>query len=185
MKLSQKGFAVLEALLILIIIAIIGGTLWYVVNSRNDIYQAYDSTSDSSVKPPKSKGSLFAFKELGVQITLPSTGELSKLSFITEGGNVQLSTPELSAAINKCNGVANDPGVTFDVLTKNEGQYDSGKSGFNTVLLKQFPNFWIGGASAISGVTCSDSGDRQTLDTLYTATEKALVDAFKNAALVQ
>lgn len=53
MKFSQKGFAVLETLLILVILAIIGGTGWYVYKSKNDIYQSYDSTGNSQNSIPK------------------------------------------------------------------------------------------------------------------------------------
>jgi hypothetical protein len=40
---TQKGFAALEALLLFVIIAIIGGTGWYVFKSKDAINQTYDS----------------------------------------------------------------------------------------------------------------------------------------------
>jgi hypothetical protein len=50
---SQKGFAALAGLLIIVILAIIGGTGYYVWHSKNQADSAYDKTANQSVKTIK------------------------------------------------------------------------------------------------------------------------------------
>ncbi len=51
MKNSQKGFAVLEGLLILVIIGIIGGTGWYVIHSKNQTDQTLTAAASTNQTP--------------------------------------------------------------------------------------------------------------------------------------
>lgn len=51
MKFSQKGFAALEGILILIIIAIIGGTGYYVWHAKDQADETLAETSNSSASP--------------------------------------------------------------------------------------------------------------------------------------
>lgn len=52
---NQKGFSALEALLILVIIGILGGTGWYVWSSKNKTDQALNNAANSSVNETTAK----------------------------------------------------------------------------------------------------------------------------------
>ncbi|HEX5448016.1 MAG TPA: hypothetical protein VFW90_02330 [Candidatus Saccharimonadales bacterium] len=84
-KQSQKGFAALEGLLILIIIAIIGGTGYYVWHSKNQIDSVYSSTANSSV--PKINQPSHAEKKTAPSSN--STGTIVK----SADGKVQMRLP--------------------------------------------------------------------------------------------
>lgn len=61
---TQKGFAVLESLLILVIIAIIGGTGYYVWHAKKYAYNTYDTTTSSAINAPDtSQGAPSGWKE--------------------------------------------------------------------------------------------------------------------------
>ena len=56
MNKNQKGFALVEGLLILIVVGILAGTGWYVWNSRNNTDKSLDNTTKTSAftkKPAK------------------------------------------------------------------------------------------------------------------------------------
>lgn len=67
---NDKGFAVLESLLILIIIAIIGGTGWYVLNAKHKTDNTYSNStsvaSSQSVSADPLKPFTAALKSAGV-----------------------------------------------------------------------------------------------------------------------
>jgi prepilin-type N-terminal cleavage/methylation domain-containing protein len=44
-KLSQRGFSAVETVLVLVIIAIVAFTLWYVFNAKSNTSNSYDSTA--------------------------------------------------------------------------------------------------------------------------------------------
>jgi hypothetical protein len=60
---SQKGFGVVEAILIVVIVGILGFTGWYVYSSQNSTNNIYDKTSNSaSTKSTKNKDQTAGWK---------------------------------------------------------------------------------------------------------------------------
>jgi len=57
MNKTQKGFAVLELILLLIIVLVIGGTGWYVIKSKNQTSQILDITDKTNLSTPINKAS--------------------------------------------------------------------------------------------------------------------------------
>src|SRR3990167_8851914 len=107
-KLSQNGFTAIGALLILAMVAIIGGVGWYVTKSKNGTNKTYDNASKSyTTASPESTA--YKFSELDVQLTLPKT--LRGLTYKVEelpdenGRTVEvlyLYNPNLSTLAKKC-----------------------------------------------------------------------------------
>lgn len=77
MKTSQKGFATLEGLLILIIVGLIGFVGWYVYQSKNAADKSYSNaaTASSAKVATTSKSTYLEIKEWGVRIKLNKNTE--------------------------------------------------------------------------------------------------------------
>jgi hypothetical protein len=69
MKFNQRGFAAVETILILVIIAIISGTGYYVFHTKNNTDNIADSSTLS--RPVKSIPSSVLIKEWGVRLKTP------------------------------------------------------------------------------------------------------------------
>lgn len=54
-KLNQKGFSAIEGLLILVIIGIVGGTIFYVVKANKNVSTGSDGTTIAKQEPKKEK----------------------------------------------------------------------------------------------------------------------------------
>lgn len=191
MKSGQKGFTVVEALLLLILLAIMGFTGYYVWHSQKQTNNSLNAASNTKLAAPAKKSiasgtskssNMIVFKEFGVQI--PASSALKGLTYTVSSGGINLITPELSAAIAKCNGQPDDGKNSFYLLTKNAGTYKPNDLGVPG-LLKQFSSFWIGGTSSVGGVTCGNQSDEQNLSNLIQAVQPAVQQSFKSATLVQ
>jgi Tfp pilus assembly protein PilV len=112
---SQNGFSAIEALLILIIVAIIGGTGWYVYNSNkntNNIYNSANQSNQSAAKVAKAKPKTQAtsstkyikITELGIQIPLASN--VADLAYSWDSTN---STAVLGSGVLMQSAVKADP----------------------------------------------------------------------------
>lgn len=82
MKTKQNGFAVLESLLILVIIAIIGGTGYYVWRSKNQTNKTLDNASSASQS-----------STTGSQSQKKATPQPSATKLSLDGGNVSFNNP--------------------------------------------------------------------------------------------
>jgi len=74
---NQKGFAVLEGLLILVIVGILAGTGWYVMKAKDQTDKTLGQTSNSSVQPAKASATsqkFFTITEWSVKA--PYSGDL-------------------------------------------------------------------------------------------------------------
>lgn len=76
-RLYQKGFAALEAILILTVIGTIGGAGWYVLNSKDKIAKTYDSSKNQDLIGafgPYNRGKdTFKTERIGVKVTFVDT----------------------------------------------------------------------------------------------------------------
>jgi len=195
MRSNQRGFTFLEVILLVVIAIGVGGTGWYVVNSTHKTQTQHDKISKPPPETPKSGSSSptsstgkFVFKEIGVEITLP-TG-LSGLTYKTSnsGGTVylNLTTPQFVTAVHNCNSTIQDiPDVPFASISKVAGQYNQANNP-GVGNLKQFKDFWVRETPAKVAL-CDTSSVKSTayygevLNQVYTA----LKEAFDTADLVQ
>jgi hypothetical protein len=129
--LNQKGFAALEALLILVIFAIIGGTGWYVMSSKNDIYQNYDSANSSSSPVNSATKKNFEIKEWGVKATYVGKVDLIyKVTSDNIGENwAQLSSKQMKQADPTCDEQSQLGGI---IIRLHSGENLRGPAGDDT-----------------------------------------------------
>jgi type II secretory pathway pseudopilin PulG len=192
MKSGQKGFTVVETLLVLILVSIIGFTGYYVYHSRNNANVNYNNSANSSnvSTSSSSNSSKFVFKEIGVQVQLPSSlKDLSYTVFQSDNGNpnLALSTPEFVGALNKCDPTTvGTKNPAFAVITKQTGQFNQDENP-GVGKLKQFKDFWISTASP-NGIICADTATQQEKDNFFTIfhdSSSVLRQAFQSATLTQ
>lgn len=180
MKSGQKGFTVVEALLVLILLSIVGFTGYYVYHSRNNANSTYSNAANSASDVAAShKSNTLTFTNLGVKIILND----DKLKDLKYSPNPQypdisdnLTTSGYSASAKACD--PSDPG-NFGLVTKRNGTYDS-----NTALeinLKQFNGFWIAYSPSL-GQPCQGEAGAQ-LDAIKADLKTALTQAFQTAQL--
>jgi hypothetical protein len=139
LKNNQSGFGVVEALLILVIVAIVGGTGFYVYQAQQNTNKAL--TSDSSTTPNFKKkttkaassssqnttataANILKIPELGVQLTIPAS--LSKVTYAAlEGrtGEYGVTDARLLAENPPCTAQNAPLGriLVADTAFKNEG----------------------------------------------------------------
>ncbi len=98
-QLNQKGFALVEGLLILVILAAIGGVGYYVYQANNDATDTQNAaqTAANSATPPKTKTNYVAIKEWSVRS--PYDGKLD-LSYTIKDNGADFSSKQLSDATN-------------------------------------------------------------------------------------
>jgi|GEM_PF-6239605 len=169
-KNNQKGFSLVEGLLLVIalsLIVFVGYYVWHSQKQADTNLTAAANTSDSSAKTSAAQSTsqksandnLFKFKELGVGIVLSS--ELKGLSYSADASNntqYDVTTPGFTQEGSSCK--------DFAEVYKGTGTF-SEKS---ATLLKQFNGFYIAAAMP----ACIDSDTAPQL-------QSALTDAFKTA----
>jgi hypothetical protein len=198
---SQRGFAAVEALLISVVVAIIGGTSYYVWRANQKSSDTYSAANKSALSSPakkktvKAASSEFSIKELGVKFALPIS--LKGLSYdVKEISDDQgkptkaiyLSNSSFADLGDKCENAAGDyPVVTtvnFAALTRVEGKYNSAEEAGEASLIKQFPTFHIL-YSVPNGAICG--ADEENVKTAFFAamhkSQSAFYDSFKATAV--
>lgn len=133
----QQGFAVLEAVLILVVIAIISGTGWYVWHSRQETSKALDSSQNASDSTPK-------------------TSKITNFDECVAAGNpVMESYPEQCAAQGKTF-------VNTDQKASNSDWTTYTSSKYNYTL--RYPKNWYRSSYASSDANqCDESSINYTL----------------------
>lgn len=208
--LKQRGFTVIEVILISVIIAGLGGIGWYVVNSNHKTTVQLDNavkdssasnaakskSSNSSTTPLTLTNSKFIFKEFGVQIELPVI--LKDLSYkavqldSTDGTGkdtvLYVTVPQMATDSEKCYGEKVDSSnpPSFVAITKFAGQGPHSPNGISGVL-KQFNDFYIGFSEPNGITSCTTPGtDTMLLQKDAESFSGALNHAFQTTAtLVQ
>ncbi|MBI5906830.1 hypothetical protein HY857_02140 [Candidatus Saccharibacteria bacterium] len=195
---NQKGFGVVELILIIVIVLGLGGIGWYVVNSNHKTQKQLDSlakssdtatkSSSSSTKSSSPTTSEFVFKEFGVKITLPDS--LKGLTTDYKNGYLYLTADQYKKALRDCSSSdALDGSMgSFGSLLKKNGQYPSDPTIDDGQLLKQFPDFYIG-IGLPNGAPCEDP-DKYPDESAHAyevgnSLAAALESAFKTTTLVQ
>ncbi len=194
-ELNQTGFTLVEGLLIVIALALVVFTGYYVWHTQHQTNKTLDTAIRSSEGNSSSTptGKKFQFKELGVQFVLPSSlkGLTYNVQQVTEedGGMVDgayLGDPSLTDLLNKCAGPnSNDPSgqaPNFAAIERQPGKFDSSKL-VESQLLKQFKDFNIN-ISFPNGAICGsdDNNLNQQWFSALHKSQKTFVDAFKATA---
>jgi prepilin-type N-terminal cleavage/methylation domain-containing protein len=187
MKSGQKGFTVIETLLVLILISIIGFTGYYVWHTQKNTNSSYNNAAKSNSSTPASAetSNKFVFKELGVEFTL--TDNLKGLSYATFNGSDYISDSAFKEALNECTDVnqtaAGDAlAASYTAISKAKGQYPANANPIDYgALLKQFPDFYIS-YGVPNGNGCSDLSQSENLKSVADTERSYFIDAFKATA---
>ena len=190
MKINQKGFGAIEALLFLILLSILGFTGYYVWHSQSNVNSTYDRAAKTSSNTPatsSSSSSKFVFKEIGVQINLPAALDGLSYQAMDLGSTtaLELTTPHFTELANIC--WAHDPVSfhAFQTIIKKTGKY--GSDGYIGTNLKQFGGYYIGG-NTLPSFDCEDTSNQQRVAEfrqLGADLNSALNSAFKTATEVK
>lgn len=168
MKLQQKGFTLIEGLLIIIALTMVSGVGYYVYSQNKDDDKA-ESTSISQTqetKPADEKPSVdyVEFKELGFKIK--KTEKMKDWVFLADDDFSQGRYVQSSAhvkQIDDCNvGAANPPlGISpseksFAAFSKIEGTYRENTEDITITgkFMKQFDTFYISASYPNGGSPC-------------------------------
>jgi Tfp pilus assembly protein PilX len=186
---NQKGFGLVEGLLIVIALTLIAGVGYYVYSSRKDnSSKTNEQITSQPAAEAKQQDEYFEFKELGVKI--PLSKELAGLDSQTESNYLYLTTDAITASKNRCdpNNTFNDvSSKSFASLSRQTGIYPKNPGIDDGSLLKQFDGFYIT-ASYPNGYGCADNASGSQLND-YTdkvmSAQKALGQAFKSAEEIQ
>jgi type II secretory pathway pseudopilin PulG len=153
MKHNQKGFSLIEGLLLVIAIALVAGVGYYVYSSNkktNESLNNASKVSQSTALPPTS-AILYKVKELGIEFKLPDSLKGLYYNLDTDGSSVAFFMNDLNSAANKCE----DKGpYAVNTWVKVDGTYDDEPG---TGLIKQFDKFYVKSIGRASGRICSDS----------------------------
>jgi hypothetical protein len=183
MKINQKGFTALEGLLIIIALAIVGFTGFYVYNTNKKVDQTTAaSASGTSTKTTAATVQYQSFQSLGVKIKLVGTAK--KFTYTETQGYVFVKSNELKTLTDKvCAKDSGGDGTVFAIgrVTGNFSQNDNPGTG----LVKQFSSFALTEASP-NGFICgtTDQATHQVSDK-STELAKQITPIFKNAQPLQ
>lgn len=185
-KLSQKGFTLVEGLLIIIALALVVGVGYYVYNTqkKNDNPKsAVTATKQTkTAKSDSSQTKYLEIKELGIKV--PLSAELSDMKYsIPQTGEIMLTSAQLgtleTAACGKDSqsGVATAGGDRIMSISKVDGDHVT-KTGTEDFFLKQFDGFYIKGSYGNQG--CGDPSESAAMKA-YADKSQQLYDAANEA----
>ncbi|HXR49856.1 MAG TPA: hypothetical protein VN778_02415 [Verrucomicrobiae bacterium] len=187
-SLSQKGFTLVEGLLIIIALVLVVFVGYYVWHNQKSTNKTVNMTSQNAHKTEQSKTSasqnLFKLTNVGVQFELPSS--LSDFQYTPQtysDGSVggYISTAAIENTIKQCIAGQGDQAqqadaesLAFAGLGKLEGQYDPNQVEEGQ-LLKQFSSFYLTISYPNGSSPCYS--DQNAMDQLQSQ-EHAASDAF-------
>lgn len=178
MKFNQKGFTIVEGLLVVIAITLIVGVGFYIMNTSKDDTETKQSTTTTTKTEPadtKKQTAAFEFENLKVVVPEDDLGDLmyetSNVDGIDQGYNV--STQAFKDLAKQC-GQTIPTGVF--VYSKAGTYPGQGNEGFNG-LLKQFSDGYVAYGDGLYGsVGCSETVYGQLSDM-----QEAIADKLKAA----
>ena len=191
-KLNTRGFTAIEGLLILAIVAIVGGAGYFVLKSKDSTNKTYETTSQSSTSA-STVSTVYKFSELDVQFTLPKTlnGLTHKVEELPDENNrpVEIVYPydaNLTVLAKKCASAAHQKyskeSLNIAALGRGEGTYKA-EAFASTTLLKQLSGFYIT-ISYPNGSTCDTDNYLLSQEWLVAInkSQKEFVKAFRTTA---
>lgn len=174
MKANQKGFGIVEILLVAVTIALIVAVGFSILNANKDTEsEPTESTSQTETKPVEYKD----FESLGIKIKLDETAK--QFTYEERDGFVFARNNELKALTDEvCTSDSGGDGTVM-AFGKTDGAFNQDEAGVG--LVKQFPSFAIT-TSSPNGFICgtSEEATEQVGDKITELNEK-LLEIFKNA----
>jgi hypothetical protein len=156
----NKGFTVVEVLLLLLVCSVIGFGSFYVYKSNSSNKSATPSStnkgssatvSTQNASPTPSKASTgLSVQELGIKLLNQPT-KLSDLTYKVKPPSAE--SPYTIATFTTTSLTKMNPNCDVGVLNRYSGTYDSSVDRGPFTFLKQFNGFWI--ASIHIGVPCT------------------------------
>lgn len=182
MKIDQKGFTVVEGLLIVIALTLIGFTGFYVYNANKDDQKTTNNQTSAvkeETKPAAKPVEYKEFKNLGVKIKLDDAAK--KFTYSDNEFGISVVSSELKALTDKdCTSDSGGDGLVATV-SRVQGKYVADDH-VGSSLLKQFPTFALSAGSLPAGFICGTSTEatqRVSNKTIELSTEAKNI--FKNA----
>lgn len=181
-KLSQKGFTLVEVLLLVIALSAVIGVGYYVysTSSEDDTNTVKQETSSKKQSTNEQSKSYLKVEELGIKI--PLNEELEELSYVIpqEGGEVVLTSKKLAILEDAACGSSDTPASIGRIMSvrKVSGTHDSGTD-TEDFFLKQFNGFYIVGS--YGNLSCGDASESTAIknyieesNKLYESANKAI-----------
>ena len=174
MKTSQKGFGIVQGLLVVVILVLVVAVGFFILNANKDTEtEPTESTSQTETKPVEYKD----FVSLGIKIKLDETAK--QFNYEERDGFVFARSGELKALTDGvCTSDSGGDGTVM-ALGKTNGTFNQDEAGVG--LVKQFPSFAIT-TSSPNGFICgaSEQATEQVGDKITVLNAK-LFEIFKNA----
>jgi len=189
---NKKGFTVVEALLIVLVIAVIGFGSYYVWHTQHTNKSTTTAKSATSTSTKTTTTTTVRITQLGIEVTVPNSIKDLTYSYRTSttgfGNNEQLliadlSTSSLTALDSNC---AASNSTALGALGKANGTYpaNSDVDGFVGQLVKQFPSFYVTWSNPQAN--CAFEGNNNTAaDTLLTSQMQIVNSTFSSPSSVQ
>ena len=187
MKINEKGFSAVEALLLIVIVAIIGVTGFFVLTAKN---KTNDTLAPATQHVVHEDLRPFPIPELGIKLLLPTQLALNDANYMVapDGQTVGLSSDPFEGAVAACRpkdtAAASFPAVI--VLEKHQGKYDSAKAfdelGAYGKFGKQFNGYYISYSSPDGGYCGGDtSAAAKKVKVLFNTTRQQFVSGLQRA----
>jgi len=186
---NQKGFAILETFLILVILGVIGGISWYAIHTKHQtdkILSQADKISQgtpitSNTKSPQSSVSnipgYLDIKEWGVKIKLSSN--LSDIHYLFNDNQVSLHLKSVDSLHKQDGSACSTAESNLMLLSRmTSQQYNDylSSSGFENVAPRVGDYYYIGVAPD-GQILCTYSATGQNLSSLVSEKRQSLADS--------
>lgn len=190
-KLSQKGFTLVEGLLIVIALSLFIGVGYYVysANKDNTTNAVVTNTPEKKSTPKTTEIKYLEIKELGIKI--PLTKDLEKATYEINSSTdyAGISTPEFADAVGNCKAsdTASASFPAVGVVAKHSGTYDisAATDDIYFEFIKQLPGFYLEYGNADGGFcNGTDEAKNKTVNDMYKNLEPQLKTAVKQAQAI-
>ncbi len=186
MKINQKGFSVVELLLVIITVTLVVGVGFYVynsVNSKKGAQQKSDNPQKTQEEKPKLQKTKTTFDFDGLKVEVPQDG-LKGLLYAkdtdpnSKNSSYNVNNTEFNSIAAKCT----DTKPQAVSIHAERGRYPGeGNEGMNG-LLKQFNNYYItySDGGLYGNIGCSDILGETKFNQLFDI-QKQITEQLKNA----
>lgn len=191
MKTNQKGFTLVEGLLIVIALSLVTGIGYYIYNSSidNPLNTGTSQASNSESNSKTTENKYLEIKELGIKIPLTKSLETATYDLNSTSDYAGISTPEFIDAVGNCKAsdTASASFPAIGVIAKHDGTYDSSADPNDIYFefIKQLSGFYLEYGNADGGFcTGTDDSKNKAVNDMYQNLEPQLKAAVKQAEAI-